>query len=145
MWWAEAYNYSFSFYVEMRTRDIFRLIVIYLNMMSNRPPPSTYLILHLHSSTASFTSALTHLLIYLSSKTTTANHANPKPAKPDYGRFHSMLLSDWRTAVANELCVQTSIFANCWFQIKQICVIFTHLRLWIAVARHNLKWVKIFF
>ena len=85
------------------------------------------------------------ILIRLSSKTTTANHANPKPAKPNYGRFYSMPLSDCRTAVANELCVQTSIFVNCWSQIKQICVIFTHLRLWIAVAKHNLKWVIKYF
>ena len=28
-------------------------------------------------------------------------------------------------------------------QIKQISVIFTHLKLWVAVARHNFKWVKI--
>ena len=34
------------------------------------------------------------ILIRLSSKTTTANHANPKPAKPDYGRFYSMSLPD---------------------------------------------------
>ena len=27
-------------------------------------------------------------------------------------------------------------------QINQIWVIFNHLRLWIAVARHNLKWLK---
>ena len=26
-----------------------------------------------------------------------------------------------------------------WSQIKQICVIFTHLKLWIAVARHTLQ------
>ena len=28
---------------------------------------------------------------------------------------------------------------------KQILVIFTQLKLWIAVARHNFKWVNIFF
>ena len=27
-------------------------------------------------------------------------------------------------------------------KIKQIRVIFTHLKLWVAVARHNFKWVK---
>ena len=25
----------------------------------------------------------------------------------------------------------------------EICIIFTHLKLWIALARHNFKWVKI--
>ena len=39
--------------------------------------------------------------------------------------------------------VETSRFANICAQIEQIRVIFTHLRLWIAVAGHNLKWVKI--
>ena len=29
-----------------------------------------------------------------------------------------------------------------WSQITQIWVIVTHLKLWIAVARHNFKWVK---
>ena len=27
--------------------------------------------------------------------------------------------------------------------LHQICLIFTHLKLWIASARHNFKWVKI--
>ena len=29
-----------------------------------------------------------------------------------------------------------------WSQIKQM-LIYTHLKLWVAVARHNFKWVKI--
>ena len=28
-------------------------------------------------------------------------------------------------------------------KIKQIWIIFNHLRLWFAVAKHNLKWLKI--
>ena len=28
-------------------------------------------------------------------------------------------------------------------KIKKIRVIFTHLKLWVAVARHNFKWFKI--
>ena len=39
-----------------------------------------------------------------------------------------------------------SISRNCkknvWSHIGQIWVIFSHLKLWIAVARHNFKWVK---
>ena len=27
-------------------------------------------------------------------------------------------------------------------QIEQIWVIFSHLKLWVAAARHNFKWVK---
>ena len=34
-------------------------------------------------------------------------------------------------------------FANVWSQTKLRWVIFAHLKLWIAVARHNFKWVKI--
>ena len=34
------------------------------------------------------------------------------------------------------------VSANVCSQIKQICVIFIHLKLWIAVAIHNFKWVK---
>ena len=37
----------------------------------------------------------------------------------------------------------TSRFVNVWSQIKHISVIFNHFRLWIAVARHNLKRLKI--
>ena len=39
--------------------------------------------------------------------------------------------------------LRTSRFANTWFQIKQMGVIFTHLKLGVAVARHFFKWVKI--
>ena len=34
-------------------------------------------------------------------------------------------------------------FWNCWHPCCQIWVIFTHLKLWIASARHNFKWVTI--
>ena len=40
------------------------------------------------------------------------------------------------------MSVQISRFANVWSQIKQIQVIFTDLKLWVAVARHNFKWLK---
>ena len=36
-----------------------------------------------------------------------------------------------------------SLLANARSQIRKIRVIFTHLKLWVAVARHNFKWVKI--
>ena len=36
-----------------------------------------------------------------------------------------------------------SRFANVWSQIKQLCVMFNYLNLWISVARHNIKWPKI--
>ena len=37
-------------------------------------------------------------------------------------------------------------FARLWYfiiELVQMWVIFKHLKLWVAVARHNLKWVKI--
>ena len=33
----------------------------------------------------------------------------------------------------------TSRFAYAWSKIKQIRVIFNHLELWVAVAKHNFK------
>ena len=41
------------------------------------------------------------------------------------------------------MCVCTWTFANVCVKIKQIWVIFSHLKLWIAVARHNFKSLKI--
>ena len=37
----------------------------------------------------------------------------------------------------------TSRFANVWSQIIQMWLIFTHMKLWFAVARHTFKWVRI--
>ena len=45
--------------------------------------------------------------------------------------------------IGNETSIETSKFANVCYQIEEISVIFTHLKLWIAVARHNFMWVKI--
>ena len=43
------------------------------------------------------------------------------------------------------MCFLTSRFANISAQIKHIfiMIIFSHLKLWLAVARHNFKCVKI--
>ena len=38
-----------------------------------------------------------------------------------------------------KMCVLTSRFANVLCQIRQTGVIFTHLKLWVAVARHNFR------
>ena len=38
---------------------------------------------------------------------------------------------------------QLAIFENGWPPFCQIWIIFTHLKLWIASARHNFKWVEI--
>ena len=61
----------------------------------------------------------------------------------DNSCFYFVLLVDQITLIDGEMSVQTSRFANVWSEIKEICVIFTHLKLWVAVARHNFKRVKI--
>ena len=45
--------------------------------------------------------------------------------------------------VKDKMCHQSAIFENSWPPFCQIWIIFTHLKLWIASARHNFKWVKI--
>ena len=50
----------------------------------------------------------------------------------------SVLLAVKITDIGNERGVQTSRFANVWPEIKQT-VIFTQLKLWVAVASHNFK------
>ena len=52
-------------------------------------------------------------------------------------RFESVLLVDQITVIENKR------FANICAQFKQIWVILSHLKLWVAVARHNFMWVKI--
>ena len=37
---------------------------------------------------------------------------------------------------------QSAIFENSWPPVCQIWINFTHLKLWIASARHNFKWAK---
>ena len=68
---------------------------------------------------------------------------SPYSADHDYCHFLSVLLVDQITVIGNEMYVYTSRFANICAQIKQIWVIFSHLKLWVAVARHNFKWLKI--
>ena len=44
--------------------------------------------------------------------------------------------------VENKTWHESAIFKNSWPSFCQIWIIFTHLKLWIASARHNFKWVK---
>ena len=44
--------------------------------------------------------------------------------------------------IGNGMWAYTSRFTNIWSQIKQISVVVSHLMLWVAVARHNFRWVK---
>ena len=45
--------------------------------------------------------------------------------------------------VKDKIWHQSARFENSWPPFCQIWIIFTHLKLWIASARHNFKWVKI--
>ena len=56
----------------------------------------------------------------------------------------ALLLIHLITAIGNKMCLSTSTFALYRYQIVQIWVIFSHLKLWVAVARRNCKWVKIY-
>ena len=56
-------------------------------------------------------------------------------------RSSVFLLTDLIAAIGDEKSGWTSRFAN--VSSEQIWVIFTRLKLWIAVARHNFKRVKI--
>ena len=48
-----------------------------------------------------------------------------------------------KSLILGKKCVfKTSRFANVSFQIEQICIISTHLKLWVAVVRHAFEWVK---
>ena len=78
----------------------------------------------------------------LTSKVKSRTERFKPPIQPE-SCFKSILLADQITVIVNGRCVQTSISANVWSEIKQIGVIFTHLKLLVAVARHNFKGVEI--
>ena len=66
---------------------------------------------------------------------------NPYPADHNYYCFNLYHLFI-KSLIFGTKCVFKSGFASDRFRIEQI-LIFTHLKLWFAVARHNLKWMKI--
>ena len=70
---------------------------------------------------------------YVELWTQTDNCWNLYRTDPDYCRFQSVLLVDQITVIGNEMGVWTSSFENICAQIKQILVIFIHLKLWVAV------------
>ena len=45
--------------------------------------------------------------------------------------------------VKDKMWHQPARFEKSWPLVYQIWIIFTHLKLWIASARNNFKWVKI--
>ena len=59
-------------------------------------------------------------------------------------RFISRLTCSHRSYWELNACLNMTI-CKVGFQDKQIWVIFTHLKLWIAVATHKFKWMTIYF
>ena len=45
--------------------------------------------------------------------------------------------------VKDKICHELVIFERSWPSFCEIWINFTHLKIWIAAARHNFKWVKI--
>ena len=71
---------------------------------------------------------------------------NPLTAGVAYIRVFIFYLQNKYTPikhVKDKMWHQSAIFENSWPLFCQIWIIFTHLKLWIASARHNFKWVKI--
>ena len=77
--------------------------------------------------------------------TNSVNYDNFFTAKLNllYSFLIFFLLAEQITVIGKEMCVDTSSFAHVWSQIKQMSVIFTHLKLWVAPATRNVKCVKI--
>ena len=62
-----------------------------------------------------------------------------------YSDFHVLLAHSVPTFkhVKDKMWHQSARFEKSWPTFCQIWIIFTHLKLWIASATHNFKWVKI--
>ena len=71
---------------------------------------------------------------------------NPLSADSEYTRVF-IIYYHIKYHILNMLKMKCNIksvrFEKSWPPFFQICIIFTHLKLWIASARHNFKWVKI--
>ena len=68
------------------------------------------------------------------------------PPVPHIFRFFHFLLSHQVPPfkqVKDKMWHQSAIYENSWPPFCQIWIIVTHLKLWIASARHNFNWVKI--
>ena len=57
--------------------------------------------------------------------------------------FFSSTVTTTFKHVNGTLWHESAIFENSWPLFCQIWIIFTHLKLWIASARHKFKWMKI--
>ena len=71
---------------------------------------------------------------------------DPLNADPDYIRFYFILVEYYISIfehITDKTWYKSARFENIWHPLCQIYVIFTHLKLWIASARPNFKWVKI--
>ena len=74
------------------------------------------------------------------------NPLNPLTAGAAYIRVFHFLLAHQVPHLKygkDKMWHQPARFEKRWPPFCQIWIIFTHLKLWIASARHNFKWVKI--
>ena len=73
---------------------------------------------------------------------------NPYPADHDYCRFQSVLFVDQITVIGKRMSkrqdLQMFVLKLTLILLSKFLKNFNHFRLWIAVARHNLKWLKFF-
>ena len=73
-------------------------------------------------------------------------HINPLTAGAEYIGVFTQLLAHSVPPFKHVKAImwhQSARFEKRWPPFCQIWIIFTHLKLWIASARHNFKWVKI--
>ena len=70
---------------------------------------------------------------------------NPQIAKHDYSRFKSVLLAGKLQLLWMKCMFQQQYLQMFGHKLLQIQVISTHLKLWIAEAKHNFMWVNIYF
>ena len=72
---------------------------------------------------------------------------NPLTAGAEYFGFFTQLsphlVPPFKHIIKAIMGHQSARFEKNWPPFCQIWIIFTHLKLWIASARHNFKWVKI--
>ena len=74
---------------------------------------------------------------------TGGERVNPYIPNHDYSRFKFVLFIHQILNIGNDMSKEFKHQDLQMSQINKICVIFNHLKLWVVVATHNLKWVTI--
>ena len=77
---------------------------------------------------------------------TTQSFFNPLTAGAVHIRFSHFILTHYISAFKPVKDKKVTLISKIWIFLPPFCqiwIILTHLKLWIASARHNFKWVKI--